>query len=219
MARAKVKRASTTIDMTAMCDVSFLLLTFFILTATARPSEPLQVDTPASVTQVKVPDENFATISVGDEGKVFFSVKGRDIRGRMLELMSEKYQQPFSAEQKQRFELLETFGVPMGNMGQLIDMDDADRTRQGLQPGIPVDTTEELSNQLFHWIYSARVATKELKNEDLRLSIKGDAEEKYPSIKRVMDVLQSQGVNKFSLITGLKGSAVEEETGDEAGTE
>lgn len=218
MPRVKVKRASTTIDMTAMCDVSFLLLTFFILTATARPSEPLQVDTPASVTQVKVPDENFATISVGDEGKVFFSVKGRDVRGRMLELMSEKYQQPFNAEQKQRFELLETFGVPMGNLGQLIDMDDADRTRKGLQPGIPVDSTEELSNQLFHWIYSARVATKELKNEDLRLSIKGDANEKYPSIKKVMDVLQSQGVNKFSLITGLKGSATEE-TGEEAGTE
>src|SRR5690606_33426326 len=217
MPRVKVKRASTTIDMTAMCDVSFLLLTFFILTATARPSKPLQVDTPASVTQVKVPDENFATISVGDEGKVFFSVKGRDIRGRMLQLMSEKYQTPFTAEEQQRFELLETFGVPMGNLKQLINMDDADRVKAGLQPGIPADSTEDLSNQLFHWIYSARVATKELKNEDLRLSIKGDADEKYPSIKKVIDILQSQGVNKFSLITGLKGSATEEEESGDAG--
>jgi biopolymer transport protein ExbD len=33
MGKAKVKRASTSIDMTAMCDVSFLLLTFFVLTA------------------------------------------------------------------------------------------------------------------------------------------------------------------------------------------
>ncbi len=204
MPRAKVKRASTTIDMTAMCDVSFLLLTFFILTATAVQPEPLQVDTPASVTQVKVPDENLGLITVGDGGKVFFGVKGRDIRGRMLELMSEKYSIPFTAEEKNQFTIMETFGVPMGNLKEIINMEANDRVRPGLQPGIPADTTKELSNQLFHWIYSARVATKELKNQEMRLSIKGDADEKYPAIKKVIDILQSQKVNKFSLITSLR---------------
>ncbi|GGG80552.1 biopolymer transporter ExbD [Parapedobacter pyrenivorans] len=204
MPRVKVKRASTTIDMTAMCDVSFLLLTFFILTATAVQPEPMKVDTPASVTQVKVPDENLGLITVGDGGKVFFSVKGRDVRGRMLELMSEKYAIPFTAEEKNKFTIMETFGVPMGNLKEVINMDANDRVRPGLQPGIPADTTKELSNQLFHWIYSARVATKELKNEEMRLSIKGDAEEKYPAIKQVIDILQSQKVNKFSLITSLR---------------
>ena len=106
MPRAKVKRTSTTIDMTAMCDVSFLLLTFFILTATARQPEPLEVDTPASVTQVKVPDENLALITVGDDGKIFFGVKGREIKGRMLELMSEKYSIPFTAEEKEQLNWL-----------------------------------------------------------------------------------------------------------------
>ncbi|MGV3761258.1 ExbD/TolR family protein [Parapedobacter sp.] len=204
MPRVKVKRASTTIDMTAMCDVSFLLLTFFILTATARQPEPLEVDTPASVTQVKVPDENLALITVGDGGKIFFGVKGRDIKKRMLELMSEKYSIPFTAEEYERFTIMETFGVPMGNLKEIIDMDANDRVQKGLQPGIPADTTKELSNQLFHWIYSARVATKELKDVDLRLSIKGDADEKYPAIKQVIDILQSQKVNKFSLITALR---------------
>src|SRR5690606_12893865 len=90
MPKVKVKRASTTIDMKAMCDVSFLLLTFFILTATARAPEPLPVDTPASVTQVKVPDTDLGLITVGDDGKVFFGVKDRNVRARMLELMSEK---------------------------------------------------------------------------------------------------------------------------------
>lgn len=204
MPRVKVKRASTTIDMTAMCDVSFLLLTFFILTATAVQPEPMPVDTPASVTQVKVPDENLALITVGDGGKFFFSVKGRDVRERMLELMSEKYSTPFTPEEKKQFSIMETFGVPMGNLKQIINMDANDRVRPGLQPGIPADTTKDISNQLFHWIYSARVATKELKNEDLRLSIKGDADEKYPAIKQVIDILQSQKVNKFSLITALR---------------
>lgn len=204
MPRAKVKRASTTIDMTAMCDVSFLLLTFFILTATARQPDPLEVDTPASVTQVKVPDENLGIISVGGEGKIFFGVKGRDIKVRMLELMQEKYSVPFTDEEKERFAIMDSFGVPIGNLKEVINMDANDRARPGLQPGIPADSTKELSNQLFHWIYSARVATKELKNQEMRLSIKGDADEKYPAIKQVMDILQSQKVNKFSLITALR---------------
>jgi len=190
--------------MTAMCDVSFLLLTFFILTATARQPDPLEVDTPASVTQVKVPDENLGIISVGDEGKIFFGVKGREIKGRMLELMSEKYSIPFTAEEKERFAVMESFGVPMGNLKEIINMDANDRARPGLQPGIPADSTKDLSNQLFHWVYSARVATKELKDQEMRLSIRGDADEKYPAIKQVIDILQSQEVNKFSLITALR---------------
>src|SRR5690606_33087054 len=174
MPRAKAKRASTTIDMTAMCDVSFLLLTFFILTATARQPDPLEVDTPASVTQVKVPDENLGIISVGDQGKIFFGVKGRDVKERMLALMQEKYSVPFTAEEEERFAIMESFGVPIGNPQEIINMHANDRARPGLQPGIPADATKELSNQLFHWIYSARVATKELKNQEMRLSIKGD---------------------------------------------
>ncbi len=38
MARAKIKRGSTSIDMTPMCDVAFLLLTFFILAAKFKPA-------------------------------------------------------------------------------------------------------------------------------------------------------------------------------------
>ena len=96
MAKAKVKRASTSIDMTAMCDVSFLLLTFFVLTATARQPEALPVDTPASVTQVKIPDDKLGMITVGGGGKLFFGASSPEIRIKMLELMSEKYQVPFS---------------------------------------------------------------------------------------------------------------------------
>lgn len=45
MAKAKSQKKAAAIDMTAMCDVAFLLLTFFILTATAKQPEPLPVDT------------------------------------------------------------------------------------------------------------------------------------------------------------------------------
>src|SRR5690554_1111380 len=110
MARAKVKRQSTIVDMTAMCDVAFLLLTFFVMTSTARQPEALPVDTPASVTQVKIPDDKLGMITVGGGGKLFFGVKGGDVRGRMLDLMSEKYNIQFTAEEKGRFSLMEEFG-------------------------------------------------------------------------------------------------------------
>lgn len=204
MARAKVKRASTTIDMTAMCDVSFLLLTFFVLTATARQPEALPVDTPASVTQVKIPDDKLGMITVGDGGKLFFGVKGPQIRGRMLDMMSEKYSIQFTEEEKSRFMLMDSFGVPIGNLKQLIGMDMDQRAQPGLQKGIPSDTTNNLSNEMYHWIFSARTATASLYDEQMRVSIKGDAREKYPEIKKVIDILQDQGLNRFSLITSMK---------------
>lgn len=204
MARAKVKRASTTIDMTAMCDVSFLLLTFFVLTATARQPEALPVDTPASVTQVKIPDDKLGMITVGDGGKLFFGVKGPQIRGRMLDMMSEKYSIQFTEEEKSRFMLMDSFGVPIGNLKQLIAMDMDQRAQPGLQKGIPSDTTNNLSNEMYHWIFSARTATASLYDEQMRVSIKGDAREKYPEIKKVIDILQDQGLNRFSLITSMK---------------
>ena len=61
MAKIKMNKKSTSTDMTAMCDVAFLLLTFFILTATAKVPEVLPVDTPASTVQTKLPETDLAT--------------------------------------------------------------------------------------------------------------------------------------------------------------
>ncbi|GAA4783838.1 biopolymer transporter ExbD [Olivibacter ginsenosidimutans] len=204
MPKIKVKRASTTIDMTAMCDVSFLLLTFFILTATARQPEPMQVDTPASTVQIPVPDKNIATITIGGGGRVFFGVTGPNIRKRMLERISEKYSVGFSPEEKERFSLMESFGVPVGNLKQIIAMGGSERNKQGLQPGIPTDSVGNNPSQLHEWIMAARYATKEIENQEMRVAIKGDAKEQYPAVKKVIDILQGQKVNKFSLITNLR---------------
>jgi len=201
MGKIKIKRASTKVDMTAMCDVSFLLLTFFILTATARQPEPLPVDMPASTVQIKVPDTNLGTLTVGDGGKVFFGVTGPNVRVNMLNRISEKYNLTFTDEEKQRFSLIDGFGVPISRLKQLIAMDNAERVSSGFQTGIPADSTD---NQLREWVLAARLATAEVNNEQMRVAIKGDAEEDYPAIKKVIDVLQEQSLNKFSLITNLR---------------
>lgn len=197
----KMKKKSTSTDMTAMCDVAFLLLTFFILTATAKVPEVMPVDTPASTVQTKLPEKDLATLTVGN-GKVFFDVKGKDVRVRTLELMAQKYGVTFSEDDQKKFSIMESFGVPVQNLKQILDMKPSDR-KKVQQPGIPKDS---LDNQLAQWVQNARIANLELHDgKELELAIKGDAKEEYPVIRRVMDILQDQKINSFSLVTGLRG--------------
>jgi biopolymer transport protein ExbD len=200
MAKIKMKKKSTSTDMTAMCDVAFLLLTFFILTATAKVPEALPVDTPASTVQTKFPESDLATITIG-KGKVFFDLKGREVRKRALQLMGDKYGVTFTQEEIDKFALMEGFGVPIQSLSQIIAMKSADRNKAE-QPGVPKDS---LDNQLKEWIYNSRIANIETNDKELQIAIKGDAKEEYPAIKKVMDILQDQKINSFSLVTGLRG--------------
>lgn len=195
-----MKKKSTSTDMTAMCDVAFLLLTFFILTATAKVPEALPVDMPSSVAQTKLPDTDLAIITIG-KGKVFFDIKGREVRKRTLEGMGAKYGIEFSEEDKAKFALMDDFGVPITGLKQIIDLKAADRTKAP-QPGIPLDS---LDNQLKEWLLISRRATIDLDDKELQIAIKGDAKEEYPQIKKIMDILQDQKINSFNLVTGKRG--------------
>ncbi|MBF4486657.1 biopolymer transporter ExbD [Flavobacterium sp. CSZ] len=205
MAKIKMKKKSTSTDMTAMCDVAFLLLTFFILTATAKVPEALPVDMPSSVAQTKLPDSDLAIITIGKgadgKSKVFFDLKGREIRKRTLEGMGSKYGVTFSEDDKTKFALMDDFGVPLTNLKQIIDMKAADRTKAN-QPGIPIDS---LDNQLKDWLLVSRRASIDLDDKELKIAIKGDAKEQYPQIKKIMDILQDQKINSFNLVTGTRG--------------
>lgn len=196
-----MKKKSISTDMTAMCDVAFLLLTFFILTATAKVPEVLPVDTPASTVQTKLPEKDLATLTIGG-GKVFFDVKGKNVRKRTLELMSEKYGIKFSDEDQDKFAIMESFGVPLQSLQQILDLPPSQRSKVE-QPGIPKDS---LDNQLADWIQNARIANIEIQEKELEIAIKGDAKEEYPIIRKVMDILQDQKINNFSLVTGLRGT-------------
>ena len=195
----KMKKKAGSTDMTAMCDVAFLLLSFFVMTATAKIPEALPVDTPSSTVQTKLPESDLATITIG-KGKVFFDLKGRDIRKKTLELMGQKYGIAFSESEAQEFAIMEGFGVPIESLKQILDMRAADRSKAN-QPGIPKDS---LDNQLKEWIYNARIANIEVADKELQIAIKGDAKEEYQAIKRVMDILQDQKINNFNLVTGLR---------------
>ena len=87
MAKVKVKRKSTLIDMTAMSDVTVLLLTFFMLTSTFVQQEPVQTITPASVSEFEIPEQDVLKILIEPSGKVFLGLDNFNDRAAALDEM------------------------------------------------------------------------------------------------------------------------------------
>ncbi len=116
MPRVKMKRKSTWIDMTAMCDMTFLLLTFFMLTSNFTKKEAVQVVTPSSVSEIKIPETNLMQVLVDKDGKVFFGLDKQEDRIEVLKMMGEEYDQTFTDKELKTFSLVPSFGVPMEKM-------------------------------------------------------------------------------------------------------
>ena len=196
MGRAKIKKKSTFIDMTAMSDVTVLLLTFFMLTSTFVKKEPVQVFTPASVSEIKIPETNILQILVDPQGKIFMSLDNQPDMKAVLEKMGEEYGVDFTPEQEKKFVTASTFGVPMRSMQKFLDLPTEQQDKLLKNEGIPCDSTD---NQFKSWVRNARQV-----NPDLRIAIKADASTPYAVIKNVMSSLQDLRENRYNLITSLK---------------
>lgn len=196
MPKVKVKRKSTLIDMTAMSDVTVLLLTFFMLTSTFIKKEPVIVATPASVSEIKIPDTNILQILVDKNGKIFLSLDKQEDKVAVLKSVGESYGITFTPEEIHKFKLATSFGVPIQQMKPFLALS-SDKQDEVLRTmGVPCDS---LNNQFKVWIKQAR-----LQNSDLRIAIKADQDTPYPQIKKVMASLQDVKENRYNLITTLK---------------
>jgi len=201
MSRAKVSRKSTAIDMTAMCDVAFLLLTFFILSAKPKVADPVKAEVPAASVQLEaIPETDFAIITVG-EGKAFFQIEGDDVRKGTIEAMGETYGAKFTPEQIKTFQHVDNFGVPLNVLPSFLDLPSAQQSNYK-QPGIPFDTTE--NNELAKWVLQARKANAALHNVEIKIAIRADAQTDYPLVNTIIKSLGKQKLDKFSLITSTK---------------
>ena len=196
MARARIKRKSTFIDMTAMSDVTVLLLTFFMLTSTFVKKEPVQVATPSSVSEIKIPETDVLQILVEPSGKIFLSLDKQPDMKALLDKMGEEYGVDFTPEQEHKFMTASTFGVPMNLMSNFLNLSSEEQDKVLKTQGIPCDSTD---NQFKSWVRHARTV-----NPDLRIAIKADADTPYLIIKDVMNSLQDLRENRYNLITSLK---------------
>lgn len=198
MPKVKIKRKSTWIDMTAMCDVAFLLLTFFMLTSNFTKKEPVLVATPTSISEIKIPETNIMTILIDSSGKVYFGIDGQDKREQLITKMAEIYKVILTPEEMKRYSLLDLVGNPMYAMKTFLGLSPEIRDLPQNNLGIPADSTD---NQFKQWVKAAHEV-----NPELRIAIKADETTPYPVIKKVMKSLQELDENRYNLITKLEST-------------
>ena len=193
MARVKPKRRGPSMDLTAMSDMAWLLLTFFILTSNFREPEVVPVVTPTSVSNQKMAEENMMVIKIDDKGKFLFGLAEKD-RIPTLEKMGDKYGVKFTDAEKNAFKSIVEFGVPMNEMRNYLNQP-ADK-QQSYHPGIPLDTIPNKNQEMIDWVFEAKEV-----NPDIFLAIKGDQKSEYKEFKNLIQQLQMKNMNKFQLIT------------------
>lgn len=200
MPKVKVPRKSTSVDMTAMTDVAFLLLTFFMLATQFKPDEPVQVNAPSSVAEVPLPDVDIMTITIANDGRVFFAMEGQQYKEQLINKMGALKQINFTPEEVKSFSLMSSFGVPISQLKELLALK-VDERGKFKQTGIPADS---LNNELADWVWQSRLV-----NNNVRVAIKGDQETNYPVVKQVISTLQDKKVNRFNFITNLTTESAE----------
>ena len=197
MPKVKIPRKSTTIDMTAMCDVAFLLLSFFILATKQKPPEVLTVKTPTSVSAKAAPDKSIL-ITMTKDGKVFLMMGDDTKKAAIVDDFNTTRNLQLSPAQLAKLKKAEYIGLPVGMLKSALDANKEIPANQ--MPGIPVDST---NNELSYWIKSV---TNAYKGEDMRklqdmILVKGDGEALYPIFKNVKEAFKANELFKFRIVT------------------
>ncbi len=219
MPKIKVPKSAPSIDMTPMVDLAFLLVTFFMLTASFRMAEPVVVDPPSSVSEKLLPD-NTIMITVDDNGRAFFGISNGEAKVATIKVMSDKYKIKFTEEEIKKFGGLSSFGVEIKDLGRYLDATEGERLKFQPQKGVPNDSAA--NPQLRDWILTAarevnaiyirerdkaKDQGKEFKGEKPRYAIKADGKAKYVSVKDIIKTFTDMKIYRFNLITSLEGGA------------
>lgn len=204
MGKLKIKKKDIWIDMTPMSDVMVLLLTFFMLTSTFMSPEPVKVNTPSSVSEVKVPEKDVLNILVNPEGKIFMGTDNKNNMLSMLETMTEKFGVTLSKKQQKTFLEDAMLGAPMSKLSQYLNLP-PEKLSEAIQLlGIPTDSINGGKSEFQEWVTAAKDA-----NPDIKIAIKCDAATPYKVVKAMMSELQDMNENRYQLITNLKTASEE----------
>lgn len=206
MPKVKMPRKSTFVDMTAMCDVAFLLLTFFILATKIKPNEPVVVRTPSSTSTTQIPSD-YMLLTLSQDGRVFYSLDNLILREQLIKYINENKGLNLTAAEMQSFKEAGSIGIPFNKLKSYLDLHPSDRAKYDKQaPGIPVDTTANFeTNELAYWVRSSRIVGQQ-NDFDLRIAIKADGESAYPYMQKIIGTLGKLKIFRFNFITETKSA-------------
>ncbi len=192
MSRPKLPRKSTSIDMTAMCDVAFLLLSFFILTTKFKASEAITVVTPSSVASKVAPDKDVVLITIDKNGKVFLSLDDEAKKQYIASALNSEKNLSINVT---AFTKSTFFGTSFSQLPSFLAIPEADR-KGNLLPGIPCkDSTQ---NELSDWL---KIINDAYAGQKMNLLLKGDNVAKYPAFKNVLFAFKKNNFLKFQMVT------------------
>ena len=211
MSRAKLPRKSTHIDMTAMCDVAFLLLSFFILATKTKPPEAVKVITPSSVS-TKVAKEEAILVTLTKDGKVFLMLGDKSHKNAIIDDINTAKGLNLSGAEIAKLRKMDFIGVPFNQLKGFLDLATPLTPQQ--MPGIPcVDST---NNELTDWIRSVSNAYKGENIDNLNLLVKGDNAALYPAFKSIKESFKKNDIYKFKIVTNSEPPPAGSELANEA---
>ena len=188
--------------MTPMSDVMTLLLCFFMLTSTFLQPEPVQVNTPSSVSEVKVPENNVLNILVSPKGQIFIGTDNKNDMLAMLQSVTDKFGVTLNGTQMKHFKEESMIGAPINIMADYLSLEPEKMAEEIQKLGVPTDSIGEGMSEFQEWVKAAREA-----NPDIKIAIKCDAKTPYKVVKQMMSELQDMDENRYQLITNLKTSS------------
>ena len=180
--------------MTAMCDMAFLLLTFFMLATKFKPIETVSVAIPSSIATNKLPESDLIVISVEKSGAIFFGVEGEVAREKLLDQIASRYRISYTESEKHQFSLIPSFGTSVSDIKTFLRS--SKEQRKVMQKGIPADSS---NNELKELIKLAKWS-----NPKAEIAIRADMELDYPVVETVIATLQDLEINKFKFVTSLE---------------
>jgi biopolymer transport protein ExbD len=201
MGKLKIKKSDVWIDMTPMSDVMVLLLTFFMLTSTFVKNEPVKVNQPSSVSEIKVPEQNVLNIIVNNEGKVFMGMDNQNNMLSLIQDMNDEANLGLNAAEMKKFQTDPLWGIPFKSLKGYLDLPQEKMTEviTSKDAGVPLDSINGGKSEFQLWVTKAKAI-----NSDMTIAIKADAATPYERIKKVMSELQDMSENRYYLITNLK---------------
>lgn len=197
MPKVKLPRKSTIVDMTAMCDVAFLLLSFFILATKQKPPEVLTITPPNSISS-KVAPEDAIIITMTKDGRTFLMLGDDTKKADILANVNLTKGLGLSPAELTRWGKQQFYGMPLNQTKGLLAM--ATLPTPDKMPGIPTDTT---NNEMVDWMRSVTntyAGGDQAKLQEMLL-VKGDNDALYPSFKNIKQAFKKNEIYKFRIVT------------------
>jgi biopolymer transport protein ExbD len=194
--KKRAKKQSTRIDMTPMVDLAFLLLTFFVLTATFSKPKSMELTFPAPPPPDQKPDEikNGITFLLTKDDRIFY------------------YEGQFRAadDDKGKKTTLSELNYSQSSLHKYL----LDKNKK-MQDAIRALDEQHKKNQLADTTFKRLVKERKADKESYTYLIKTDDKATYKNVIDVIDELNINVVGKYVMVDILKPELdlVNEKTG------